>query len=144
MSAQAVQIIRKENALQYRRYRTMTDKFWSTVSLCPECEFAGMILKGKCGRIYWIRGKERKFAEIVSGTKSVKTFLYNRPKGYYNKYVADALCRCSSLVEHQLPKLRRRVRFPSSAYRQNSRKLEGFTIKSRVYGCFYGHFYNLK
>ena len=31
-------------------------------------------------------------------------------------------CRCSSLVEHQLPKLRRRVRFPSSAL---------------FYACFY-------
>ena len=36
-------------------------------------------------------------------------YIFN--KSWYDK----PYCRCSSSVEHQLPKLRRRVRFPSSA-----------------------------
>lgn len=37
--------------------------------------------------------------------------VYILEKSWYDK----PYCRCSSSVEHQLPKLRRRVRFPSSA-----------------------------
>ncbi len=44
--------------------------------------------------------------------------------------------RYSSLVEHQLPKLGRRVRFPLSASRQKSRKTAGDIAESAVFRLF--------
>ena len=38
--------------------------------------------------------------------------------------VIIGVCRCSSSVEYKLPKLRRRVRFPSSAVRDDCTKEE--------------------
>ena len=38
--------------------------------------------------------------------------------------IISVLCRCSSSVEHQLPKLGRRVRFPSSAFK--ALRVQGF------------------
>ena len=51
--------------------------------------------------------------------------LYFLKNTIYNKQCFHRKCRRSSLVEHQLPKLRRRVRFPSPA-----------SLKPRSYAVF--------
>ncbi len=54
------------------------------------------------------------------------------------KPVSRLLCGCSSMVEHQLPKLNTRVRFPSPASKplRELASLRLFTIELRVEFCW--------